>query len=51
MMAFGSIVLVKARLSPLWVFLLLVPYLNILGLWLFAYVRWPRLDHASKNEA
>ena len=49
MMAFGSIVLVKARLSPLWVFLLLVPYLNILGLWLFAYVRWPRLDRSGES--
>ncbi len=43
-MAFGSIVLVKARISPIWVFLLLVPYLGLIGLWLFAYARWPRFD-------
>ena len=44
MMAFGSIVLVKARISPIWVFLLLVPYLDLIGLWLFAYAGWPRLN-------
>ena len=49
MMAFGSIVLVKARISPIWVFLLLVPYLNLIGLWLFAYVRWPRLDGSRQR--
>ncbi len=43
-MAFGSIVLVKARISPIWVFLLLIPYVGLIGLWLFAYARWPRFD-------
>ncbi|MCB9947057.1 MAG: hypothetical protein H6842_04420 [Rhodospirillaceae bacterium] len=50
MMAFGSLILVKARRSPIWVFLLLVPYLNLLGLWVFAYVRWPGLKRSDESD-
>ena len=46
-MGFGAAILVKVRRSPLWVFLLLIPYLGIIGIWLFAYARWPRYDDRS----
>ncbi len=34
----------KAGRSPLWALLLLVPYVNVLAVWLFAYARWPFVD-------
>ena len=46
-MILGGLVLVKARISPLWVFLLLVPLVNAIAIWMFAYRRWPRDDRAE----
>lgn len=40
----GGWVLAKAGRSPLWVLLLLVPYVNVLAVWAFAYARWPFVD-------
>lgn len=34
-------VLMRAGFSPLWVVVSFVPILNIVGLWVFAYSRWP----------
>lgn len=42
-MGLGGWVLVRAGRSPLWVLLMLVPYLNLLGIWVLAYIRWPRI--------
>ena len=44
----GGWVLAKAGRSPLWILFLLVPYVNIIGLWAFAYVRWPFLDNKDR---
>lgn len=44
LMLFGGIVLAKARQSPLWVFLLLVPYVSVVAVYVFAFVRWPGYD-------
>jgi hypothetical protein len=43
MMAAGW-VLAKAGRSPLWAFLLLVPWVNVAAIWVFAFVRWPFVD-------
>lgn len=40
----AGMVAAKAGHSPLWALALLVPYLNVLVLWLFAYVEWPALN-------
>ncbi|MBP2301991.1 hypothetical protein [Azospirillum picis] len=40
----GGWVLAKAGRSPLWILLLLFPYVNILAVWAFAYIRWPFAD-------
>ncbi|MBP2232265.1 hypothetical protein [Azospirillum agricola] len=45
-MVAGGWVLAKAGRSPLWVLLLLFPYVNVLAVWIFAYMRWPFVDPA-----
>jgi hypothetical protein len=34
----------RAGFSPWWVLLALVPLVNLVVLWVFAYTRWPALD-------
>jgi hypothetical protein len=34
----------RAGRSRWWTILAFVPMLNLLGLWLFAFVRWPNVD-------
>jgi len=33
----------KAGFSPWWTLLGIVPFLNVVALWVFAYVKWPTL--------
>jgi hypothetical protein len=40
-------VLRRAGYSPWWALLVLVPLVNLVALWVFAYVRWPAIDGAS----
>jgi hypothetical protein len=44
MMAFGGFILVRIGRSPVWVLLLLVPFVQPLAIWYFAYHRWPRIE-------
>jgi uncharacterized membrane protein YhaH (DUF805 family) len=37
-------VLRRAGFSRWWALLVLVPVVNLIGLWLFAYIRWPAVD-------
>jgi uncharacterized membrane protein YhaH (DUF805 family) len=37
-------VLRRAGYSPWWALLVLVPLVNLVALWVFAYVRWPAID-------
>lgn len=37
-------VLRRAGFSPWWALLVLVPLVNLVALWVFAYVRWPAID-------
>lgn len=39
-----AMVLRKTGRSRLWCILVLVPLLNLVALWVFAYIRWPALD-------
>lgn len=36
-----SIILKKAGISRWWAVLWLLPPLNLVGLWVFAYIKWP----------
>jgi uncharacterized membrane protein YhaH (DUF805 family) len=40
-------VLRRAGYSSWWALLVLVPLVNLVALWVFAYVRWPAIDEAS----
>ncbi|WP_042699634.1 hypothetical protein [Azospirillum sp. B506] len=44
MLIAGGWVLAKAGRSPLWILLLLFPYINVLAVWVFAFIRWPFVD-------
>lgn len=37
----GGWVLARTGRSPLWILLLLVPYAELIGPWVFAYAPWP----------
>lgn len=34
--------------SGWWAILAFVPYVNLIALWVFAFVRWPAVDRASE---
>jgi hypothetical protein len=40
-------ILKRAGLSPWWVIVYFVPLLNLAGLWVFAFSRWPALERAA----
>lgn len=40
--AAGGFALARAGIKPLWVLVLLVPTINVVALWVWAYGRWPR---------
>ena len=42
-------ILQRAGRSGWWVILWLVPLVNIAGLWLFAFGRWPALDRQQHS--
>lgn len=42
-------VLRRAGFSPWWTLLVLVPPINVIALWVFAYVRWPAVDGAKRG--
>lgn len=39
--AIGGWILARAGRSPLWVLALLVPFVELLAVWVFAYAPWP----------
>lgn len=45
----GGWVLARAGRNPLWILLLLIPWLNVIGIWLFAYVSWPAMAQQTEN--
>jgi uncharacterized membrane protein YhaH (DUF805 family) len=42
-------VLRRAGYSSWWVLLVLVPLVNVIALWAFAYMRWPAIDRETKR--
>ncbi|MFZ4165690.1 hypothetical protein [Brevundimonas sp. NPDC058933] len=43
----GAIILRRLGFSRWWVILAMLPYVNIVGLWVLAFVRWPALDRSK----
>lgn len=46
----NAVILRKAGHSQFWAILFLFPALYLIGLWVFAFVRWPAEDHAPPVE-
>jgi len=44
----SAIALTKAGRHPAWCFLLLVPYVQIIALWVFAFSAWPAVPRKDK---
>ena len=40
-------IIARSGRSPLWALLLLVPWVNVVAIWLFAYCRWPAANPAE----
>jgi hypothetical protein len=45
----GAFLLARLGIKPLWVLMLVVPVLNVLAIWLFAYIKWPRYEEAKRS--
>jgi hypothetical protein len=46
----GSKILEKAGLDKRWVFCLLIPVVNIIMIWAFAFTHWPNLKTDVKQD-
>jgi hypothetical protein len=42
-----SNILHRAGRSRWWLLIAIIPLINLIGLWLFAFTRWPAIDNAS----
>lgn len=43
-------ILQKAGFDPWWAFVLLIPVVNVIMVWVFAFADWPNLKRASRDE-
>lgn len=46
----GSRILVKAGFNGWWTLVLLVPIVNVMMIWLFAFMRWPTLKETVNQD-
>jgi len=42
-----SSILHRAGHSRWWLLIAIIPLINLIGLWVFAFTRWPAIDSAS----
>jgi hypothetical protein len=42
-------ILRRVGLSPAWALAVMVPGLNLVFFWVFAFAKWPKLDAASRS--
>jgi hypothetical protein len=47
----SSLVVKKAGFSRGWALLLLVPLVNLVAIWIFAFIRWPALSRKTASNA
>lgn len=43
-------ILQKAGFNPLWAFVLPIPVVNVIMVWVFAFADWPNLKRADRKE-
>lgn len=41
-------ILAKAGFSRWWFLILLVPLVNIIAIWIFAFKKWPKIDESDR---
>lgn len=48
-MTLACVVVTRAGRSPYWALLAIVPffYLLVIGVWVFAFCRWPKMERAA----
>lgn len=44
---FAGMISTRAGRAPFWGLLLLIPMVQIVAFWIFAYIKWPRIDQSS----
>jgi uncharacterized membrane protein YhaH (DUF805 family) len=42
-----AVILQRIGRSPWWALLFAVPVVNVIGLWMLAFARWPKLDRKN----
>lgn len=42
-LACAGVVLARAGRSPFWALVLVLPYAQVIAVWIFAFCRWPRV--------
>jgi predicted PurR-regulated permease PerM len=43
-------ILRRAGFSPWWCILAVIPFLGLIGLWVFAFVPWPSIPEPARRE-
>ena len=43
-------ILEKAGINPLWMFVLVIPVVNVIMVWVFALTEWPNLNKKNSSE-
>ena len=46
----SGIIVTRAGRNPYWSLLLLLPFVQIIALWVFAFVDWPVIDRKDMNK-
>ncbi len=50
MLWLGTLILGKAGIDKRWILCLLIPFVNIIAVWAFAFINWPKLkDSVEQN--
>lgn len=44
---FTAKILAKAGFSSWFAFITLIPFVNIIALWVFAFIQWPKVDKTN----
>lgn len=49
LMSFCAVILTRMGRNPYWALLAIVPFSLVIGLWVVALQRWPRIDRAASG--
>jgi hypothetical protein len=46
----AAFILARTGVTPVWALVLLVPFVSIIAVWVFAFMRWPRFEGAGQRQ-